>query len=679
MKKEAKSLLIPGTIAAAIFSLTLVGGLLTTKIASLHGLHLHWNPYAIFSLVSFAGTLLILLRIIASNSHSEETSWFILVMLGQLLYAGGEALQRTGLDAQSVIFWARVSGAGASILGVGTLLFAIAYTRGARAKPAVLAPILLWTTVVLSIFYAEGSLIFNGDPSQLKAYPWGYNNAPGQAFWMALSWIIIPGISSGIILLNFRRHSDNLLLRKQSLLFAIAILAPMLGGLVTDGVLPLVGVASVPSLATLFELITCALLYYGISRYQFFEINPGILAENVLTTMSEAVVVTRADFTIEYVNGEASRLLNLSNQDLSHISIHTLFSPDSWPKIHTYIQGQALNQDAMGDVTLVSQTGKATPVRVFISNLREGNFQAYVFVISDISDIVASYQRLESDSIRIRHLLNESQLLQQQLKSEKANVEHTVELRTQELRKAQEELKESDKLKTEFIMLGSHNLRTPITIMASSLEMLKETRSDTERHAYIESLDQGIKRMKDFVEDMVTIVSLEAGTGQRREPVRVIDLLDPVVTETKALATTKPAIAFRTDIQNSEVAILANAVSLRGALRNLLSNAFKFTETGSVTLQARLRDSSYDISVIDTGIGIAAEELPKLFTKFHRGSDMYTYEYEGKGIGLYLTKLIVDKHGGKIRVESIVGKGSSFTVSLPIPAPTATSKPSVTF
>lgn len=667
MKRKQASSLTISTVGAIVFACAIVGALIATKFASLSGMtHLTFNSYALISIVSAVGTFIILLRIIIGNSHSEETGWFIFVLLGQVLFAGSEALQRCSTDHSAVIFWAHMSGAGASLLGIGVFLFAIAYTRPSRSRPALLAPILLWGTVIITSFYAEGNLLFNSNPAQLKHFPWGFNNDAGTAFWISLIWVVVPGIISGLLLLRFRFRSDNPLLRKQSLLFAIAILAPMLIGTITDGIFPILHVNNIPPLATLFELITCVVIFYGTSRYQFFQINPAVLAENVLTTMNEAVIVTRADFTVEYVNAEAERLLQISGKNLSRLSIPTFFSPDSWPKLHAYIQGEPSSGGEIGDVTLVDQQGKQTPVRTSISSLKEGNYQAYVFVLSDISDLVDSYNRLESDANRIRGLLDEAHQLEEQLKAEKDNVEHTVEVRTEELRKAQSELKESDKLKTEFIMLGSHNLRTPITIMANSLEMLKETQDEQARRTYVTSLEQGINRLKDFVEDMVTIVSLEAGTGQRREPVRIVDLLDPVITETKALATTKPAVAFQVDIADDEATILANSVWLRGALRNLLSNAFKFTETGSVTLRSQVADNRYVIEVTDTGIGIAADEVPKLFTKFHRGTDTITFQYEGKGIGLYLTKLIVDEHNGTISAESTLGSGSTFTISLPL-------------
>jgi signal transduction histidine kinase len=106
---------------------------------------------------------------------------------------------------------------------------------------------------------------------------------------------------------------------------------------------------------------------------------------------------------------------------------------------------------------------------------------------------------------------------------------------------------------------------------------------------------------------------------------------------------------------------------MRSALGNILDNAIKFNkEDGAVTVRASAADGALTFVVADTGIGIRPEEMPKLFTKFHRGTSTLNYDYEGAGIGLYLTKLIIDKHGGRIDVESQTGKGATFTVHLPV-------------
>ena len=108
---------------------------------------------------------------------------------------------------------------------------------------------------------------------------------------------------------------------------------------------------------------------------------------------------------------------------------------------------------------------------------------------------------------------------------------------------------------------------------------------------------------------------------------------------------------------------------LRSALWNLIDNAIKFTHQGGTSsLDVAEADGKVLISVKDTGIGISPEEIPKLFTKFHRGTSVETYDFEGTGIGLYASKIIIEEQGGTITVKSEKDKGSTFTVILPIAA-----------
>jgi signal transduction histidine kinase len=116
--------------------------------------------------------------------------------------------------------------------------------------------------------------------------------------------------------------------------------------------------------------------------------------------------------------------------------------------------------------------------------------------------------------------------------------------------------------------------------------------------------------------------------------------------------------------------------NMRSALGNVIDNAIKFTKEGrSVHVSSKIEDGKLVFSVADTGIGIQPDEIPKLFTKFHRGTSTLTYDYEGAGVGLYLTKLIVGEHGGQITVNSEAGQGSTFIVYLPLVPATQTEAP----
>ena len=134
--------------------------------------------------------------------------------------------------------------------------------------------------------------------------------------------------------------------------------------------------------------------------------------------------------------------------------------------------------------------------------------------------------------------------------------------------------------------------------------------------------------------------------------------------ETQILARTKND-KFVANLPAENIKIKANVDRLQSAIRNLISNAIKYTDNGTVTLSAAQNGDKVEIKITDTGIGIVSSEVSKLFTEFHRADDLLTSEYEGEGIGLYITKLIVDEHKGKIDVTSEPKKGSTFTITLP--------------
>ena len=123
---------------------------------------------------------------------------------------------------------------------------------------------------------------------------------------------------------------------------------------------------------------------------------------------------------------------------------------------------------------------------------------------------------------------------------------------------------------------------------------------------------------------------------------------------------------IKTAIKKGVGEINADQQKLTQAISNLVDNAIKFTKIGGITIEIRKKISQVEICVGDTGIGIDPQEIPKLFQKFHRGTSIKTFTYEGSGLGLYITKLIVEAHSGEIKTSSELGKGSRFCIYLPI-------------
>jgi signal transduction histidine kinase len=234
------------------------------------------------------------------------------------------------------------------------------------------------------------------------------------------------------------------------------------------------------------------------------------------------------------------------------------------------------------------------------------------------------------------------------------------------------QLQEIDKVKNEFMAITSHNLRTPLTIINGYLESMDSFKTVEQLQHGLERIGDSVKRLGNFAEDVLTISSIELNEPTQRETVALDAIVQKIADQAKPTADLS-GVHFEADIR-SDAFVQCNPPYVRSAIWNLIDNALKFTpKDGTVNLSVTSDGTSASIAVSDTGIGIARDEIPKLFTKFHRATSVTTYDYEGTGIGLYATKIIITQQGGTVSVTSELGKGSTFTITLPIAPATAIS------
>ncbi len=230
-------------------------------------------------------------------------------------------------------------------------------------------------------------------------------------------------------------------------------------------------------------------------------------------------------------------------------------------------------------------------------------------------------------------------------------------------------LRDLDRMKTEFMMIASHNLRTPLTIMRGSIESAEDAKTVEALKNIVANVQDGVIRLHLLAEDLLTISTLESeGTENlKKTHVDAKAFVESTVSEFELLADKKGLHwSFVNRLPDNAKLELSQA-NMRSALGNIIDNAVKFTDKGGlVRVLASATDGRFVFKVEDTGTGISKEEMSKLFTKFHRGTRTDKYDYEGVGIGLYLTKLLVEQHDGNVEVQSEPGKGSTFTVTLPL-------------
>lgn len=230
-----------------------------------------------------------------------------------------------------------------------------------------------------------------------------------------------------------------------------------------------------------------------------------------------------------------------------------------------------------------------------------------------------------------------------------------------------EGLKEIDALKSRFVSMAAHQLRTPLTAIRWLLEAVGSKRLSKARQQLLEDAYESAGRLNSLVSDLLNVSRIETGRLKVNvEPVDVVTLAEAVIKEMRPQMKMKGQ-TLTTHWPDHSSLINLDPLLIRQVLLNLLSNAVKYTpEKGSIHVSVRQRDADVLVSVMDTGIGIPLSEQAKIFGNFYRATNATQFTPEGTGLGLSLAKSLVEMQGGKMGFTSQEGHGSTFWFTLPV-------------
>jgi PAS domain S-box-containing protein len=240
---------------------------------------------------------------------------------------------------------------------------------------------------------------------------------------------------------------------------------------------------------------------------------------------------------------------------------------------------------------------------------------------------------------------------------------------TQELELRNEEIEQANRLKSEFLANMSHELRTPLhTVIGFSELLIEELKGplNEDQRRFVTHIRKDANHLLDLINDVLDLSKIEAGKVKlRREAVDIGAVVQDVLSSIRPECGTKGILVEEEGIFDCQVS--ADRLRLKQILYNLLSNAVKFTPRGGGILVAVKRLGSYaQVAVSDTGVGIPVEEHDSVFDKFHQVGAATSGMREGTGLGLPITRRLVEEHGGRIWLESEPGKGSRFTFTIPL-------------
>jgi PAS domain S-box-containing protein len=233
-----------------------------------------------------------------------------------------------------------------------------------------------------------------------------------------------------------------------------------------------------------------------------------------------------------------------------------------------------------------------------------------------------------------------------------------------------EEIKTS-RAKTEFIAVASHQLRTPLGITKWYLETLKQDdyfkRAPDEFRAGVEEIYKNNERVLTLVRNLLSVSRIDQGqVGDDPQPTNVARLVEDILKEMAIVAKSKNITLQLTTKPSHLPPMYIDPLRLHETIENVIINAIDYnTPSGKVNIKIENTSQELRIRIQDTGIGMSAKDQEQLFTKFFRSAGGSEHKAGGSGLGLYVAKSYVDKWGGRIIVESKVGKGSTFTIALP--------------
>jgi PAS domain S-box-containing protein len=370
------------------------------------------------------------------------------------------------------------------------------------------------------------------------------------------------------------------------------------------------------------------------------------LVESLLQNLSDMGIglVISTGSEIESVNEAISRMTGYGREPGEFPPLVSLFAPESLDKLRKQLATRAAG---IGDVIvqqweIVGRDGRHIPIESISRSEMVGGKARSVAVILDIT------KRKEGEDA---------------------------------IKKLNSDLQIANQTKSEFLANMSHELRTPLNAILGFSELMIDDKSGkfdaTTRQKFLVQINASGSHLLALINDILDLSKVEAGRMTLSfEIVSIADIVRGVVSTIEPLAS-KKHIRISTHVESAGE-IEADAGRLKQMLLNLASNAVKFTEEdGLVTIEAERLETSIEISVSDTGIGIAESDLSRLFKEFQQLESGAGRRQEGTGLGLALTKRLAELHGGEVKVTSELGRGSVFTIKLPLRPSDATEAASV--
>jgi signal transduction histidine kinase len=465
--------------------------------------------------------------------------------------------------------------------------------------------------------------------------------------------ILVGDMSSTLIEIGhtaISKNAANTLVLAGVLLFGIAALDSSMGQLTE----PHYAAAKMPSLTRLMLIALATLLPSAVRIAQVIRGKPVYLPITIAATL---VIFAAALLRWSGILTELKRVIGREAQLRRYAS--KLLETSGRDELEALAEqtAQGLVHEGRAELRHVVEGTSSDPHHVTAEIVVRGEPEGELVATASSTEIARVREALPAVANQLALALEREMLLE------------TERQATEQLADQNEQLRELDKLKDEFVSMVSHELRTPLTSMVGYLEVLLTDEvgelNDEQRH-FLEIVNRSSARLNRLIDDILFISRVDSGRLSLAPSwVSLPEIADRCV-ETARFAAQNKGIELVLSAEDGLPTLWGDPIRLTQMFDNLISNAIKFTsDDGTISLSVGLRGETLHVEIADNGVGIPEDEVGKLFERFFRASTGVTAP--GTGLGLSIVQSIVQVHGGKIDVKSTLGVGTTFMADLPLP------------
>jgi PAS domain S-box-containing protein len=647
---------------------------------------MHWQftPYTLPLLIAAAISATIAFCVWRRRRAPGATP-LVLLMLAVAEWSLGYALELGSTGLLVKIFWVRLQYLGIVTVSVMWLAFTLQYTGREKwltrrnlalvtIEPFVTL-LLVWTNDVHHLFYRSVRLDTSGSFSVLDL-------TYGLWFWVNAAYSYLLLLLGAFLLIQALVRSPHLY-RGQAGALLGGVLAPWVGNaLYISGLNPFPHLDLTPFAFTLTGLA----MTWGLFHFRLLDIVP-VARDAIVESMADGVIVLDAQNRIVDLNPAAQQIIgHRASEAIGQLAAQAL---SDWPDlVERYLDvTEAHLEVVLGE----GEARRTLDLRISSLHGRNGSLTGRLVVLRDVTKRKRAEEALQKAhdelerrvrertaelseaNVVLQREIAERKQAEQALRQERASLAQRVEERTAELSAANAELAQAARLKDEFLASMSHELRTPLNAVLGLCEALQEQvygPLNERQFRPLRTIEESGRHLLALINDILDVAKIGAGKLELEiGPVSVESVCQDSLGLIKRAAQ-KKRLKISTSFDGAVEIVQADQRRLKQILVNLLSNAVKFTpEGGEIGLEVvgDAEQGAVHFIIWDTGIGIAQEEIGRLFQPFVQLDSSLSRQHSGTGLGLALVRRLTELHGGGISLESKVGKGSRFTVSLPCP------------